>query len=96
MQPINHKPEAILAQDLRAAAHEVAVGELYYHYKHPELLYRVAGLAILEATDEVGVRYQAQYGERIEYVRALRGEEGWLATVQWQGQTVLRFTKAAA
>ncbi len=77
---------------LQDAATKVSVGASYAHYKHPELIYIVRELVILEATNEIAVVYEAQYGERITYARAL---DVWLETVEWEDRTVPRFTKVS-
>ena len=75
-----------LSRLLAQAAAQVQVGAVYEHYKGQ--LYRVTGLAILEASDEVGVIYQAQYGTHTTFVRPLAD---WLAIVELNGQTAPRF-----
>ena len=47
------------------------------------------GLAITEADNSICIIYQAQYGERLTFVRPLAS---WLETVEWQGQRKQRFT----
>jgi hypothetical protein len=78
-----------LLQMLAEAAQKVCIGAVYEHYK--KQLYKVIGLAILEATDEVGVIYEAQYGNNLTFVRALNE---WLEEVEWEGKRVTRFTKS--
>lgn len=51
------------------------------------------GLGFLEATDELCVIYQAQYGEKLTFLRPLTI---WLEKVEWEGKTVPRFTKIQA
>ncbi len=85
-----HKSQTELRNMLQTAATKVVVGGMYAHYKQPELTYKVAGLVIWEATDEVAVLYEAQYGERITFARAL---DVWLEKVAWQGETVPRFSR---
>lgn len=84
-----HKSSEILLDELRAAAAKVKVGGLYYHYKNPDLNYKVLRLAIVEADDSICVIYEAQYGEKLVFVRPL---DSWLNTMEWQGQRVARFT----
>jgi len=88
--PRNHKPDAELVAALQAAALETELGALYAHYKNPDLLYKIVGFAILEASDEPAVLYQGQYGANITFARAL---SIWLEQVPWQGKMVPRFTK---
>ena len=75
---------------MEKAAQRVTAGSMYAHYKHPDQRYKVMGLVILEATDEPGVIYQAQYGNNISFVRPLAS---WLETVLHNGKHVARFTK---
>lgn len=90
MVPRDHKPDAELSQALQMAAKEVKLGAQYAHYKNPDLLYKIMGYAILEASDEPAILYQGQYGEKITYARAL---SIWLEQVPWQGKMMPRFTK---
>ena len=85
---MSHKPEQELRQAIEAAGTGVEVGGTYYHYKHPDQLYIVTELAILEADDEVCVIYQAQYGEKVSFVRPL---SSWLESVEVGGKSVARF-----
>ena len=80
--------EAELMQRLREANTQVPFGALYRHYKHRSHQYRVQGFAILEATNAVGVIYQAQYGQMITYVRPL---SQFLSKVEVNGKQVPRF-----
>lgn len=80
--------ERKLTQRLVDAAEEVAIGCTYRHYKNK--LYTVLDLAILESNTEVCVIYQAQYGERLKFIRVL---SSWLEEVEYEGRVVKRFTK---
>lgn len=84
-----HKSQKKLANDLSKAARQVQVGGLYYHYKNPDVHYRVVGLAITEQDDEICVIYEAQYGEKLIFVRPLAS---WLDGLTVGGKTVKRFT----
>lgn len=77
-----------LAIRLAGAAQQVDVGAEYEHYKHTR--YKVIAVALIEATNEPCVVYQAQYGERATFVRPL---EDWLAQVAVEGRLVPRFAK---
>jgi hypothetical protein len=87
-QSMKHISEEELASKLVEATKRVTVGAQYRHYKNK--LYKVLGFAILEATNEVGVIYQAQYGHNLIFIRPLTA---WLEEVEWRGDTVKRFTK---
>ncbi len=73
---------------LAAAAKQVTVGAEYMHYKQQR--YQVTGLAVLESTSEVCVLYQALYGDYLNFVRPLAD---WLATVEWEGRVISRFSE---
>ena len=79
-----------LKQELNEAAKKIEVGGLYAHYKQPELPYKIRGFAVWEETDEVAVLYQPVHEPEVIFVRPLKI---WLETVEWQGQTVSRFSK---
>lgn len=82
--------ESELKESLQAAVQKVQVGGEYYHYKHPEQTYTVLNMAITEMDDSVCVIYQANYGEKIIFVRSLAS---WLESVDVGRQQLLRFTK---
>jgi hypothetical protein len=85
-----HKDQLVLAGELERAKSQVTIGGLYRHHKSTIKTYEVIGLGFLEANDELCVIYQAQYGEQLTFVRPLTV---WLETVEWEGTSVLRFTK---
>lgn len=78
------------AQKLTDAGREVFVGARYIHYKDPTKEYLVKSLALLEATDEIGVIYEAQYDTRISFIRPL---SDFCALVEVNGVPTPRFTK---
>lgn len=80
--------EAELLQKIFDARSKVVFGGRYAHYKHPQQYYLVQGFAIIEATGSVGVIYQAQYGERLTFIRPLGN---WLAEVDHGNKKVPRF-----
>ena len=85
-----HKPLEELAKKLVNAGREVEVGARYVHYKDRAKEYRVKSLAILEATEEVGVIYEAQYDTHISFIRPLAD---FCALVDVAGVPAPRFTK---
>ncbi|HSX31546.1 MAG TPA: DUF1653 domain-containing protein [Candidatus Saccharimonadales bacterium] len=85
-----HDEQLVLAKQIEAAQTKVAVGAMYWHYKGRDKTYSVLGFGFLEANDELCVIYQAQYDQRLTYVRPLAS---WLEHVEWKGKTVPRFTK---
>ena len=88
-----HKTQDELAAQLKKAAQQVKIGGFYTHYRAPDQTYRVLYLGFLEASDEPCVIYQALYGEKIIYARAV---DRWLDQVEHNGQLVPRFQLASA
>ncbi len=86
-----HKPQDVLAQEIKNANKQVEIGAFYYHYKNSKRTYKVLNLGFTEVDDEICVIYEAQYGKNIIFVRSLKS---WLATVIWKGNSKQkRFTK---
>lgn len=85
-----HKEQIELKKEIELAQTKISVGELYWHYKSKEKIYKVVGLGFLEANDELCVIYQAQYEERLTFIRPLTI---WLENVEWEGKIVPRFSK---
>jgi hypothetical protein len=85
---MEHHSEHELMKRLTEAASEVKVDSSYAHYRDQSKTYRVQGLIIIEATNQVGVVYTAEYGEGVTYVRPLTN---WLDKLAWQGKHVQRF-----
>ena len=85
-----HKSQEELASSLEQAAILAPVGGTYAHYKNPDQTYTVTGHVILEASNAVGIIYQANYGERVSFVRAL---DSWLGQVQDGEKSVPRFSR---
>jgi len=85
-----HKEHSVLSKEIENAKTKVVIGASYWHHKDPNKLYKVIDLGFLESTDELHVIYQAQYGEPLTFLRPLTS---WLEEVEWQGETLPRFTK---
>lgn len=86
---MNHIPQKKLSEQIESAKQKVRVGGLYSHYKSDDKLYSVLMVAILEANDELCVIYQAQYDEKLTFVRPL---SSWLEPANRNGKRVPRFT----
>lgn len=86
---MEHTSQEILKQQVEEANHMVQVGSLYSHYKDANRFYEVLMIAVLEANDELCVVYQAQYDERLTFVRSLNS---WLEPAEFSGEKVPRFT----
>jgi hypothetical protein len=67
----NHIPESELLKKLNDAKKLIKVSGKYSHYKNPNQFYTILDLAIDEATENVSVIYQAQYGNKIIFIRSL-------------------------
>ena len=85
-----HLSSEELAGKLSEAGRGVEVGARYVHYKDPSKEYLVKSLGILEATDEVAVVYEAQYGDKVSFIRPL---ESFCASVETDGVLTPRFRK---
>ena len=85
-----HEEQLVLAKELEGATLKVTIGAQYYHYKARDKIYKVLGFGFQEATNEICVIYQAQYDEKLTFLRPL---SSWLENVEREGKTVLRFTK---
>lgn len=77
-----------LAAKLAQATQHVVVGARYMHYK--QLSYKVLAVALREEDNEPCVVYQAEYGDRITWIRPV---SGWIEEIEVDGQKVKRFTK---
>jgi len=85
-----HKSHKEILDEINKANSKIVVGTVYAHYKNPGRRYRIKGFGTLESTDELCVIYQAEYGEKLTFIRPVGG---WLENLEWQGKTVPRFTK---
>jgi len=85
-----HEEQIGLAKQIEEAKTKVTVGAKYRHYKSRDKVYEIIGLGFLEANDELCVIYQAQYGERLTFLRPLTI---WLEQVEWEGAMAPRFMK---
>jgi len=84
-----HKPQDILITELKAASSKVKIGGHYRHYKNPDKTYKLLLIAFTESDDALCVIYEAQYGERLVFVRPV---DSWLGKVEWEDKIVNRFT----
>jgi len=86
-----YKTQRELIAEINKAKEKVEVGEKYFHYKHPDQIYHVLRIGIIEKTEEICVIYEAEYGEKVVWVRPL---DDFLAKVKLEdGREVDRFTK---
>ena len=87
---MEHLSELELRHRLSEAEALVEVGARYAHYKHPEAAYTIRGFAIREDTQDVCVIYDAEYGERIPFIRSI---QSFVESVEVEGASVPRFSK---
>lgn len=86
-----HKQQEQLIEELHKAKKKVEVGSRYFHYKHPNQFYKVIAVGFIEDIQESCVVYQAEYGEKITWVRTLK--EFLAKVTQENGSEFGRFTK---
>lgn len=79
-----------LSRALGDARDLVPLAARYTHFKDPLKEYEIVGHAILEATEEAAVIYQAQYGDRISFIRPLTD---FLAIKETEAGPVARFVR---
>lgn len=89
----SHKEQVQLKAALDQAQTQVKIGAKYRHYKADHKIYTVLNLAFQEEDNQLCVIYQAEYDERLVFIRPL---VSWLMMVEWEGRTVPRFTKLEA
>jgi hypothetical protein len=86
---MSHSEQEFFVEKLRIANELVEVGAKYIHAKTGGQ-YILERLVIIEATEEVGVAYQALYGEKIVWLRPL---SDFLGEVEVDGKLTTRFIK---
>jgi 8-oxo-dGTP diphosphatase len=88
----NHEKEdrSELSARLAEAAKQVTIGARYMHYK--QLSYKVVGIALREEDYEPCVIYQAEYGDKVTWIRPV---SSWVEEVEVSGKKVKRFTKVS-
>lgn len=88
-----HKEEQQLLSDLDQANQIIDPTKEYYHYKHPDLRYKILAIGFIEASEEACVVYQAQHGNKFVWVRTV---DEFLSQVALEdGTEVDRFTKVS-
>jgi hypothetical protein len=86
-----HKTAVDLHEIINNAKTQVQVGGTYYHYKNPDKFYTLVDVILIEATEEAGVLYRAEYDEAKGIV-FMRPITDFLAEVEVDGQMRPRFT----
>jgi hypothetical protein len=82
------QPQSELSAQLAETARQVTVGGRYLHYK--QLSYKVVTLALREENNEPCVIYQAEYGDKLIWIRPV---SNWLEEIELDGKRVKRFKK---
>lgn len=85
---IMHTSEIILKNLLRSA--NVKKGEIYTHYKKPNLRYKVLNVALDEESEKSIVVYKALYGEKLTWTRKL---DKWNEPIKQGNELISRFKK---
>lgn len=94
MAASEHLSEEELLSQLEQAGQDVEVGALYAHYRDPKSCYRVVGLAIIEATQEVAVVYRKEVGsDALKSMTWVRPISSWLEKVSVGDSMVHRFQR---
>lgn len=77
---------------LEELKNKVPLNSRYYHYKNPNQFYTVVAHGIIEATGEPAISYQAEYDDKIIWIRPLNV---FLEELEFEGQKITRFTRIA-
>lgn len=78
-----------LLLEIEKAKSAVEIGAYYIHYKKGDR-YLVTDIAINEATGEATIVYEAQYGEKVHFTRAI---SSWVENVETEDGPTPRFTR---
>lgn len=87
---VAHASELDLLSTLDIAKQQIEVGGQYTHYKNLDHTYTVLDIAIQESDDKPAVIYQADYGDRITFVRSA---SSWFDKVNSDKGQETRFAK---
>ena len=85
-----HTPIEELKERLDIAKEKVEVGSIYFHYKSPDMHYRVTDVAIFEEDEEPCIVYQSLHDHNLVWVRKI---SSWTSMVEYEGRQVSRFQK---
>jgi len=86
-----NKDKNQLLEDLNNLRLRIEEGDKCCHYKHPDQFYQIVGVGFIEGNGQLCVIYQAEYGDKITWVRT---ESEFFAKVTSEnGSEVDRFTK---
>lgn len=88
-----NKDRKDLLKEIELLDLKINEGDRFCHYKHPDHFYKVIALGFVESTGETCIVYQAEYGDRITWVRT-ENEFFSKATLE-DGSSVDRFVKVS-
>lgn len=87
-----HLSEKELLAQLEEAKKIVKIGAVYTHYRDPKSRYRVTNLAIIEATEEVGILYCKETGsDTLTSITWVRPLGSWTEQISLNNSMVPRF-----
>lgn len=87
------KDAIALQQELHSARSLIQVGDIYYHYKHPQRHYQIISLAFLESSEEMSVVYLSLYEPYLTWIRPLTN---FCEKVVVKGKMQNRFSKVSS
>ncbi len=85
-----HKSIDSLEKELLKAQKKVSIGSTYYHYKNPNVVYKVTDLVTDEATETVLVIYRPLYVKTI--LKWARPIKSFTEKIKVKGKKIQRFT----
>ena len=89
-----HKSADTLNKEISEAKKEIPIGSKWYHFKHPDNLYEITGIVVIEETDSVGVLYTSTF-EPTTGITFLRPLESFLSYKETEDGKVKRFVQAS-
>ncbi len=85
---VAHTSEQVLIDKCIRSSADIEVGAVYYHYRNPQVLYKILYIGLLEATEEPCVIYQNMDNLKLIWVRAI---SSWQEPVMIDGRLNARF-----
>jgi len=86
-----HNDLTQLIKEIELIRKKIKVGDKYFHYKHPDQIYKIIRVGIIEETEKICVIYESQNDKKLVWVRPIKD---FLSKVRLEdGYEVDRFTK---
>ena len=86
-----HTKVSSLVRKIDQAKKKIKLGDRFFHYKHKNRYYNIVQIGFIENTEEVCIVYQAEFGDKLVWVRTLTD---FMSKVNLEdGSIVDRFTK---